>query len=112
MVDIHVRKVRTLFLSDVHLGTKGCQADLLLDFLKHFEADTIYLVGDIIDGWRLKQSFYWPQTHNDVVQKLLRKARKGSEVITFLATMTKRLDSTLACPLVISRFKKRSYIQP
>ena len=69
--------VRTLFLSDVHLGTKGCQPELLLDFLKHCEADTIYLVGDIVDGWRLKSGWYWPQLHNDVVQKLLRKVRKG-----------------------------------
>ncbi|OYY58273.1 MAG: UDP-2,3-diacylglucosamine hydrolase, partial [Polynucleobacter sp. 24-46-87] len=72
---------RAIWISDVHLGTSGCQAKYLLDFLKHNEADTLYLVGDIIDGWRLKQSFYWPQAHNDVVQKLLRKARKGAEVI-------------------------------
>jgi UDP-2,3-diacylglucosamine pyrophosphatase LpxH len=79
--EIEIRKVRTLFLSDVHLGTKGCQADLLLDFLKHVEAETIYLVGDIIDGWRLKAAWYWPQAHNDVVQKLLRKVRKGTRMI-------------------------------
>lgn len=79
--DPNVRRVRTLFISDVHLGTKGCQAHLLLDFLRWHEADTIYLVGDIIDGWRLKQSWYWPQAHNDVVQKLLRKVRKGTRLI-------------------------------
>jgi UDP-2,3-diacylglucosamine pyrophosphatase LpxH len=73
--------VRTLFLSDVHLGTKGCQPELLLDFLKHCEADTIYLVGDIVDGWRLKSGWYWPQLHNDVVQKLLRKVRKGVRIV-------------------------------
>lgn len=72
---------KAIWISDVHLGTSGCQANYLLDFLKHNEADKFYLVGDIIDGWRLKKSFYWPQAHNDVVQKLLRKARKGSEVI-------------------------------
>ena len=76
-----VQRVRTLFLSDIHLGTKGCQADELLDFLRHYEADTVYLVGDIVDGWQLKSSWYWPQSHNDVVQKLLRKARKGSRLI-------------------------------
>ena len=65
----------------MHLGTRGCQAELLLDFLKHNESDTIYLVGDIVDGWRLKNGWYWPQAHNDVVQKLLRKARKGARVI-------------------------------
>ena len=73
--------VRTVFISDIHLGTKGCQATILLDFLKHVEADTYYLVGDIVDGWRLKRSWYWPQAHNDVVQKLLRKARKGDKII-------------------------------
>jgi UDP-2,3-diacylglucosamine pyrophosphatase LpxH len=71
------QRVRTLFLSDVHLGTRGCQADKLLDLLRRFEADTIYLVGDIVDGWQLKSAWYWPQLHNDVVQKLLRQARKG-----------------------------------
>src|SRR6266540_7067423 len=71
------QRVRTLFLSDIHLGTRGCQADKLLDLLRCYEADTIYLVGDIVDGWQLKSSWYWPQLHNDVVQKLLRQARKG-----------------------------------
>ena len=71
---------RTIWISDVHLGTIGCQADYLLDFLKHNEAHTFYLVGDMIDGWRLKKSWYWPQAHNDVIQKILRKVRKGAEV--------------------------------
>src|SRR3546814_6302867 len=72
---------RTLFLSDTHLGTPGCKAELLLDFLRHNEAETIYLVGDIVDGWRLKRSWYWTAAHNAVVQELLRKARKGANVI-------------------------------
>ena len=71
----------TIFLSDLHLGSKSAQAELLLDFLKHNTANTIYLVGDIVDGWQLKKGWHWPQAHNDVVQKLLRKARKGSHVI-------------------------------
>lgn len=75
------RRVRTLFISDIHLGTKGCQAELFLDFLRVHDADTIYLVGDIVDGWRLGSSWYWPQTHNDVVQKLLRKARAGARMV-------------------------------
>ena len=79
--EVEPARVRTLFLSDVHLGTKGCQAELLLDFLRHYDADAIYLVGDIIDGWRLRSGWYWPQSHNDVVQKLLRKVRKGSRLI-------------------------------
>jgi len=75
------KRYRTLFLSDLHLGARGAQAELLLDFLKHNDAGRIYLVGDIVDGWKLKNGWYWPQAHNDVVQKLLRKARKGAEVI-------------------------------
>src|SRR5664279_2900621 len=75
------RQLRTLFVSDIHLGLPGSQAALFLDFLAHHEAATICLVGDIIDGWRLKRSWYWPQTHNDVVQKLLRKGRKGARLI-------------------------------
>lgn len=72
---------RSIFLSDVHLGTKACQAHALLGFLRDHEAETFYLIGDIIDGWALKGSWYWPQAHNDVVQKLLRKGRKGSRII-------------------------------
>jgi UDP-2,3-diacylglucosamine pyrophosphatase LpxH len=79
--DAPTRLCRTIFLSDVHLGTRGCQAHLLLDFLRHHDAETIYLVGDIVDGWRLQRAWYWPQEHNDVVQKLLRKARKGARVV-------------------------------
>ena len=81
VTDTAAKRFRALFISDVHLGTRGCQADKLLDFLRHHEADTIYLVGDIVDGWALRSSWYWPQAHNDVVQKLLRKGRKGSRMI-------------------------------
>jgi UDP-2,3-diacylglucosamine pyrophosphatase LpxH len=73
--------VRTAWISDVHLGTAGCRADALLDFLKHVDCRTLFLVGDIVDGWQLRRSWYWPQAHNDVVQKLLRKARKGTRVV-------------------------------
>ena len=76
-----VARYRAIFVSDIHLGTRGCKAEYLLDFLRHNESDTLYLVGDIIDGWALKKSFYWPQSHNDVVQKFLRKARKGTRVV-------------------------------
>jgi UDP-2,3-diacylglucosamine pyrophosphatase LpxH len=72
---------RTIFISDTHLGTPGCKADLLADFLRHNEADTLYLVGDIIDGWRIKRSWYWNEAHNHVIQEILRKARKGTRVI-------------------------------
>ena len=75
------RRYRAIWISDIHLGTRGCQADFLLDFLKYSESDYLYLVGDIVDGWRMQRSWYWAQSHNDVVQKLLRKARKGTKVI-------------------------------
>jgi UDP-2,3-diacylglucosamine pyrophosphatase LpxH len=75
------RHVRALFISDVHLGSRACKAVELLDFLRHHDADTIYLVGDIVDGWQLRSGWHWPQAHNDVIQKLLRKARKGSRLI-------------------------------
>ena len=78
------RRYRTMFLSDVHLGSKMAKAEYLIDFLRHHEAEEIYLVGDIVDGWRLRRSWHWPQAHNDVVQKLLRQARKGAR-ITYIA---------------------------
>lgn len=75
-----IRTFRTLFLSDIHLGSKPAKAEFLIDFLRFHDAETIYLVGDIVDGWRLRRSWHWPQAHNDVVQKLLRKARKGTRI--------------------------------
>lgn len=75
------QRFRAIFVSDIHLGTRGCKAAYLLDFLRHTESEVLYLVGDIIDGWALKKSVHWPQAHNDVVQKVLRKARKGTRVV-------------------------------
>ncbi|SDG51816.1 UDP-2,3-diacylglucosamine diphosphatase [Roseospirillum parvum] len=75
------RRYRSIFISDIHLGTRGCKAEFLLGFLRDTESENLYLVGDIIDGWRLRRTWYWPQAHNDVVQKLLRKARKGTRVV-------------------------------
>ena len=77
-------RFRAIFISDIHLGTPGCQAGHLLDFLRHTESRYLYLVGDIIDGWQLKRRWYWHQSHNDVIQKVLRKARKGTQV-TYIA---------------------------
>jgi UDP-2,3-diacylglucosamine pyrophosphatase LpxH len=71
---------KSLFISDVHLGTKGCQADKLLEFFKFSRSENLYLVGDIIDVWAMQKTFYWPQSHNDVIQKILRKARHGTKV--------------------------------
>lgn len=74
-------RFRTIWISDTHLGTNGVKVDELLHFLKNTQSETLYLVGDIIDGWQIKKRFFWPQKHNDVVQKILRKARNGTNVI-------------------------------
>ena len=74
-------RYRAIFMSDVHLGTRTAQASALLDFLRHNDADTIYLVGDIIDFWKVRRGPHWPQAHNDVLQKLLRKVRQGTRIV-------------------------------
>jgi UDP-2,3-diacylglucosamine pyrophosphatase LpxH len=76
-----MKKYRTIWLSDIHLGSRGCQADALLDFLKQTESEQLFLVGDIIDLWALKRKSFWPTTHNTVIQKILKKARQGTNVI-------------------------------
>jgi UDP-2,3-diacylglucosamine pyrophosphatase LpxH len=75
------RRYRAIWISDIHLGTRGCKTEFLLDFLRNTESEHLYLVGDIIDGWSLRRTWFWDQQHNDVIQKLLRKARKGTRVI-------------------------------
>ncbi len=76
-----VVRFRTIWISDLHLGTSGCQAQRLLEFLKATESETLYLVGDIVDGWQLKRRWFWDQTHNNIVQTVLKKAKKGTNVI-------------------------------
>ncbi|WP_342628086.1 UDP-2,3-diacylglucosamine diphosphatase [Nguyenibacter vanlangensis] len=72
---------RTVFLSDVHLGTRDCRADLLSEFLGGMTCERLYLVGDIIDGWKLKRSWFWNSHHDDVVNQILRMGRKGTEIV-------------------------------
>ncbi|MCW5696085.1 MAG: UDP-2,3-diacylglucosamine diphosphatase [Bauldia sp.] len=74
-------RLRTLFVSDLHLGTRGCQAERFLAFLSHYEADTIFLVGDIVDGWKLKRGWYWPESHSAVMQALLERAAAGARLV-------------------------------
>ena len=74
-------RLRSVFISDVHLGFKGCRAEFLLDFLRRVECEQIYLVGDIIDLWSLQRTFYWPQAHNDVIRTILGKAKHGTRVV-------------------------------
>ncbi|MEH6724306.1 MAG: UDP-2,3-diacylglucosamine diphosphatase, partial [Qipengyuania sp.] len=75
------REFRTIWISDVHLGTRGCNHELLIDFLDHTDSETMYLVGDIIDGWRLKKKVYWPPEHNDIVWRILKRAKRGTRIV-------------------------------
>ena len=75
------RRYRAVWISDVHLGTRGCNAALLVDFLRSMECETLYLVGDIVDGWRLKKGWYWPDDHNEVVRRILKLAHRGTRVV-------------------------------
>lgn len=75
------RKLRTVWISDIHLGTRGCNAAMLLDFLASIECETLYLVGDIVDGWRLSRGWYWPDEHNEVVRRVLKMAHRGTRVV-------------------------------
>ena len=75
------RRFRTIWISDIHLGTKGCNAELLIDFLDTTDSETMYLVGDIIDGWRLKKKVYWPAAHNDIVWRILKRAKRGTRIV-------------------------------
>jgi UDP-2,3-diacylglucosamine pyrophosphatase LpxH len=73
--------VRTAFISDIHLGSRDCRADLVLDFLRRVHTDQLILIGDIMDVWSLKRSFYWPQSHSDVLRTILGKTKHGTRVI-------------------------------
>lgn len=75
------RRYRTIWISDVHLGTRGCNDRLLIDFLDHCDSDYLYLVGDIIDGWRMKKRFYWPERHNAILRRIMKRAKRGARVI-------------------------------
>jgi UDP-2,3-diacylglucosamine pyrophosphatase LpxH len=75
------KRYRTVWISDVHLGTRGCNAEMLIDFLDHVDCDLMYLVGDILDGWALKKRFYWPDSHNDIVWRFLKRAKRGTEIV-------------------------------
>lgn len=79
-ISLSAQRYRAIWISDIHLGTRGCNHELLLDFLRCTESDYLYLVGDIVDIWRMRNNWHWRQEHNDIVQKLLRKARKGTRL--------------------------------
>jgi UDP-2,3-diacylglucosamine pyrophosphatase LpxH len=75
------RRYRTIWISDIHLGTRGCNDRLLIDFLDHVDSDTLYLVGDIIDGWRLKKRFYWPERHSAIIRRIMKRAKLGTTIV-------------------------------
>jgi UDP-2,3-diacylglucosamine pyrophosphatase LpxH len=75
------RRYRAIFISDLHLGSRGCKVDCLLDFLHRVESDYLYLVGDIVDGWRLKKKWFWPDQHNEVLHRLFDRANRGTRVV-------------------------------
>jgi len=74
-------KVRSIFLSDIHLGTRACQAQCLLEFLREYDSEYLFLVGDIVDFWAMKRGVYWSTRHNTVVQKILKRARHDTRVV-------------------------------
>lgn len=76
-----IPRYRTIFISDLHLGTRGCKAEFLVDFLRNTESRYLYLVGDIVDGWRIRKACYWTPAQNEVLQLILEKARSGTRVI-------------------------------
>lgn len=98
-------KYKTVFISDVHLGTHGCQAEALVDFLKEYTCDSLYLVGDIIDGWRLKKRIYWPQSHSDVIRRILTVARNGNRVYYILGNHDEALRKWLNFDLRFGRVR-------
>ena len=75
------RQLRTAWISDLHLGTRSSKTGAFLEFLRNHEFETLYIVGDLIDVWQMRRGIYWPQQHNDVIQKLLRKSRKGTRIV-------------------------------
>ena len=87
---------RSIFISDIHLGTKGCQADVLLSFLKRYTSDNLYLIGDIVDGWQVNNGFHWPQEHTNVIRRFLTSAKRGTKVTYVLGNHDEALRKYLA----------------
>ena len=102
-------RVRAAWISDVHLGTRGANAGALLDFLREYEFETLYVVGDLIDIWQLRRGIYWPQQHNDVIQKILRKSRKGTRTFISRATTTS-CSANFTAPMATSPCRNMRFI--
>jgi UDP-2,3-diacylglucosamine pyrophosphatase LpxH len=107
-------RLRTVFISDIHLGFKGCSADLLLDFLHHVEMDCLFLVGDIIDVWSMQKNMFWPQSHNNVLRTILGKAKRGTKVIFVPGNhdeVFREFDGAVFGNLEIHRDKAKTAVQ-
>ena len=104
------RRLRAAWISDVHLGTRGSNANAMLDFLRDYEFETLYIVGDLIDIWQLRRARYWPQEHNDVIQKILRKARKGTRVDLHSRAITMNSSSDFYGVTATSRSRNMRFI--
>lgn len=99
------RKYKTIFISDLHLGSRGCQAEALAHFLKTNTCETLYLVGDIIDGWRLSSKWYWPQSHSNVIRRILTSAKRGTKVHYIVGNHDEFLRGFLRLKLTFGRVK-------
>jgi UDP-2,3-diacylglucosamine pyrophosphatase LpxH len=98
---------RSVFISDLHLGTRGCRSDFLADFLRRTSAEHLYLVGDVIDGWRLRKSWYWDETHDEVLRLILQHARGGTEVTYIPGNHDEMFRAWLPLGLEIAGIKLR-----
>jgi len=102
---------KSIFISDIHLGTRGCKATLLCDFLKKNTSDNLFLVGDIIDGWRLQRKFYWPQSHSDVIRKILKIAKKGTTVVYIAGNHDESLRKLLPFDVSLGNIKLENVVR-
>ena len=96
---------KSIFISDIHLGTRGCKADALCDFLKNNTCDNLFLVGDIIDGWRLKSRWYFPQSHTNVIRRILTAAKRNTKVYYILGNHDEALRKFLNFDITLGRIK-------
>lgn len=98
-------KYKSIFISDIHLGARGCQADALCSFLKANNSEHLFLVGDIIDGWRLKKRWYFPQSHANVIRRILTSAKRGTKVYYVLGNHDEVLRKYLNYDIDIGRIR-------
>ena len=96
---------KSIFISDIHLGTRGCQADALCEFLKNNTCDNLFLVGDIIDGWRIKKRWYWPQSHTNVIRRILTAAKRNTKVYYILGNHDEGLRAFLRFGITFGRIQ-------